>query len=76
MSGLLITGATLSDGTRSDLLIRGGVFVDPSDASASDRRLDAHGLLALPGFVDPHTHLREPGRTDAETGRLYTSRCV
>jgi len=67
MSGLLITGATLSDGTRSDLLIRGGVFVDPSDASASDRRLDAHGLLALPGFVDPHTHLREPGRTDAET---------
>ena len=67
MPGLLITGATLVDGSRADLLIRGGVFVDPSGATASDERVDADGLLALPGLVDPHTHLREPGREDAET---------
>ena len=30
-------------------------------------RLDADGLVALPGLVDLHTHLREPGREDAET---------
>src|SRR5262249_47426578 len=29
--------------------------------------LDAAGLIALPGLVDLHTHLREPGREDAET---------
>src|SRR6201999_1880381 len=29
--------------------------------------LDAAGLVLLPGFVDLHTHLREPGREDAET---------
>ena len=31
------------------------------------RVLDAGGLIALPGLVDLHTHLREPGREDAET---------
>ena len=29
--------------------------------------VDAAGLIALPGLVDLHTHLREPGREDAET---------
>src|SRR5215475_1880074 len=29
--------------------------------------VDAAGLVALPGLVDLHTHLREPGREDAET---------
>ena len=31
------------------------------------RSIDADGLVALPGLVDLHTHLREPGREDAET---------
>ncbi len=35
--------------------------------STGDDVLDGHGLIALPGFVDLHTHLREPGREDAET---------
>ena len=31
------------------------------------RVIDAEGLVLLPGLVDLHTHLREPGREDAET---------
>ena len=30
------------------------------------RRIEAHGLVVAPSFVDLHTHLREPGATDAE----------
>ena len=37
------------------------------DAPADAIRIDATGLIALPGLVDLHTHLREPGREDAET---------
>ena len=38
-------------------------------ASTADgaEEIDATGLIALPGLVDLHTHLREPGREDAET---------
>jgi len=64
---LLITGATLADGTRTDLYLAEGRLADPASAPAGVERLDAEGLLALPGLVDPHTHLRQPGREDAET---------
>jgi len=67
MTDLLIRGADLNGRGRSDLLIRDGSFVDPSDAGGDVDRLDADGLIALPGLVDLHTHLREPGREDAET---------
>ena len=67
MSDLLITGADLVGGGRADLLIRDGSFIDPADAAPGVERLDADGLVALPGLVDLHTHLREPGREDAET---------
>ncbi|CAM2754100.1 dihydroorotase [Skermania piniformis] len=36
-------------------------------APAGAERLDAAGGILLPGFVDLHTHLREPGREDTET---------
>ena len=67
MMELLIRGADLNGRGRSNLLIRDGRFVDPSDAGSGVDRLDADGLIALPGLVDLHTHLREPGREDAET---------
>ncbi|MDR1186683.1 MAG: dihydroorotase [Bifidobacteriaceae bacterium] len=72
----LIKGATLPSGQQSDIRIENGVFtaVDPRDGSASGagsqtglKVVDAAGLVALPGLVDLHTHLREPGREDAET---------
>lgn len=67
MTDLLITGARLVGGEAADLLIREGVFADPSTAGAGVERIDADGLIALPGLVDTHCHLREPGREDAET---------
>ncbi len=67
MSDLLITGADLAGAGRGNLLIRDGHFVDVSDLRGDATRVDADGLIALPGLVDLHTHLREPGREDAET---------
>ncbi|MFT4165160.1 MAG: dihydroorotase [Microlunatus sp.] len=64
---LLITGADLVGAGQADLYIRDGVFADPAEAGAEVERIDADGLIALPGLVDLHTHLREPGREDAET---------
>ncbi len=59
-----ISGATLPNGTRRDLVIENGVFVD---AGSADSTIDAEGLIALPGLVDLHTHLREPGFEHSET---------
>ena len=36
-------------------------------SGSGDEVIEATGLIALPGLVDLHTHLREPGREDAET---------
>lgn len=67
MRDLLITGARLVGGEPGDLLVRDGVFADPSSARSDVERIEADGLIALPGLVDTHCHLREPGREDAET---------
>jgi len=67
---LLIRGASLAGGERSDLYVADGLIRDIGSLGASvepDRTVDADGLVALPGLVDLHTHLREPGREDAET---------
>lgn len=66
---VLITGATLPDGTRTDLLIDKGVIVDRGSglSAAKATTIDAAGLQALPGLVDLHTHLREPGFEQSET---------
>jgi dihydroorotase len=51
-----------------DIVIADGVITElaPAGTGVGDV-IDADGLVALPGFVDLHTHLREPGREDAET---------
>ena len=64
MSAFHIKAALLPDGTRTDLFVENGVFVE----SASNATVvDADGLQALPGLVDLHTHLREPGFEQSET---------
>ncbi len=70
MSGSwLVRGARPLGGEPADLLLRDGVLADigPDLSVAGAEVLDAAGLVALPGLVDLHTHLREPGREDAET---------
>jgi dihydroorotase len=70
VTSFLITGVTVVDGPPTDLLIRDGVVASTGgDArgAAGAERIDGAGLIALPGLVDLHTHLREPGREDAET---------
>ncbi|MDR7254457.1 dihydroorotase [Nocardioides sp. BE266] len=63
---LVITGASLLGETTADLYVDdAGMLVDEQPAGAET--IDADGLVALPGLVDLHTHLREPGREDAET---------
>ena len=65
---LLIKGADLLGAGRQDLLIRDGLIAEIGVVGAVDgETIDADGLVALPGLVDIHTHLREPGREDAET---------
>ena len=65
----LIFGGELADGTKSDFLVADGEIVsvglnlDQSGATL----IDATGCKVLPGLVDLHTHLREPGREDSET---------
>jgi dihydroorotase len=67
MTSYLVSGARALGADRVDLLLHEGRFADPADAPRDAVRIDADGLVALPGLVDLHTHLREPGREDAET---------
>ena len=68
-STILISGGTLPDGKKSDLLIKDGKIAEISTKIESDgaRVIDASKSVLLPGLVDLHTHLREPGKEDAET---------
>jgi len=70
MADVLIRGASLLGDATGDLGIRDGVFIPAEDidaGAASTRLVDASGLVALPGLVDLHTHLRQPGMDHAET---------
>ena len=70
MSDLLITGASLLGGESTDVLVRDGVIAAvgaEATAGESTQRIDADGLALLPGLVDLHTHLREPGYEASET---------
>jgi dihydroorotase len=69
MTTTLITGARLLGGKSADMLVDGDRIVEVGSLtpSAGTEVVDADGLVALPGLVDLHVHLREPGREDAET---------
>jgi dihydroorotase len=65
----LVKQANLLGGAPTDLLLRDGVITEIGSvgSTAGAEVVEADGLVALPGLVDLHTHLREPGREDAET---------
>ncbi|MBA3311348.1 MAG: amidohydrolase family protein, partial [Nocardioidaceae bacterium] len=67
MTAYLITGVRPLGGEPADLLLSDGRIADAADAPTGVVTVDGAGLVALPGLVDLHTHLREPGREDAET---------
>ncbi|MHA6615492.1 dihydroorotase [Pseudonocardia sp. DLS-67] len=70
MSDLLIVGARPYGDDPVDLLVRDGVVTEIGaglDRPAGVEVLGADGAVLLPGFVDLHTHLREPGGEESET---------
>ena len=63
----IIKNALLLDGNKVDIGITGSEISQISEEIRGDIYFDANGALVVPGFVDLHTHLREPGREDSET---------
>ena len=61
-----LTGVTLADGTTTNVVVEGQTITSVGALTAGDL-IDCSGLMVLPGFVDLHTHLREPGSEDSET---------
>ncbi len=67
MSAFIITGVKVNGEVATTVAVKDGVIVDAADLPSGASRIDGEGLVLLPGLVDLHTHLREPGREDAET---------
>ena len=74
MTDLLVAGGTVvtaNGSRRADVAIEGGRITAVGEAAGghADRRLDATGLLVLPGVIDAHTHVRLP--SDEEPDRFF-----
>lgn len=77
MTLLIKNGIVVNPGDRSerraDILVKDGVIARIAEAlsSEADHVIDAAGAYCMPGFIDMHVHLRDPGLTykeDIETG--------
>lgn len=69
MSKTIIRGARILGGEPADVLIDGETIAEVGTGLDADGAtvVEAEGRILLPGLVDLHTHLREPGREDSET---------
>ncbi|ANW21120.1 dihydroorotase [Streptomyces clavuligerus] len=69
MSTILIRGAKVLGGAAQDVLIEGAAVTRVGTGLSAEgaQVVEAEGQILLPGLVDLHTHLREPGREDSET---------
>ena len=66
MTKFTFEGVTLADGTETNIGIDAGL-VSFIGSEKHGEVIGANGLIALPGLVDLHTHLREPGFEQSET---------
>ena len=67
MTSIVISGGSVMGENIADVLIEDGVITAIGAKLKGTTRIDATDCVVLPGLVDLHTHLREPGREDAET---------
>jgi dihydroorotase len=67
MTTSLIKNALLTDGKKVDIEISQDKVSKIGENLTGEIIFDANGNLIIPGLVDLHTHLREPGREDSET---------
>ena len=70
--GVRVVEPTENIDAKLDVIIDAGVITrlespDSSRSTNAHRVIDGDGLVLAPGFVDPHVHLRTPGREDEET---------
>ncbi len=66
---ILIKAGSILGTSPADVLIKDGVISEIGNNLSSDGAevIEASGMVLMPGFVDLHTHLREPGRENSET---------
>ena len=62
---MILSSVTLPSGETTDITIDNGVIT--AIGRAQSKGIDCSGLVCLPGLVDLHTHLREPGYESSET---------
>ncbi|HUR13718.1 MAG TPA: dihydroorotase [Mycobacteriales bacterium] len=67
MSYVLKSVQLYGEGEPVDVRLSDGVIAEIGPGLSGGEEVDGSGCLLLPGLVDLHTHLREPGREDAET---------
>ncbi|MCW2726859.1 MAG: dihydroorotase [Frankiales bacterium] len=67
MSWVLKDVLLYGEGDPVDVLLTDGRIAEIGNGLGAEESLEGAGLVLLPGLVDLHTHLREPGREDAET---------
>ena len=75
MTSYLLTGGSVLDPSAGDEAKRADVLIENGNVAAIEssidkdgaEKIDVTGLVVAPGFVDLHTHVREPGREDEET---------
>ena len=66
-NSFVLKNVQLGDGATTDIQVEGDKIIAIGAGLSAAESVDCSGLVALPGFVDLHTHLREPGFEQSET---------
>ncbi|MBD3210090.1 amidohydrolase family protein [Candidatus Micrarchaeota archaeon] len=61
---------------KKDIKIEGGAITQVGNGLDAERKIYADHMLVLPGLIDPHVHLREPGDTQKEDFRTGTMAAI